>query len=404
MITGGAKLGSARLASEFVERLRTVVGASPIVPLHEPEFSGDEWALVKDCLDTGWVSSVGKYVDRFEVEIAEHCAAGHAVAVVNGTAALHAALLGLDVQQGDEVIVPALTFVATANAVAYSGAVPHFVDSAPNTLGMDPEALRTRLTRIADRCAGRTVNTETGRAIAAIVPMHAFGHPVDLDPLLSVAVEFEIPVVEDATESLGSRYKGKPCGGIGRLGVLSFNGNKIITAGGGGAIVTNDADLARRIKHLTTTAKASHRWGYFHDAVGYNYRLPNINAALGCAQLAKLESFVARKRNLSDRYFMAFAGSRELVAFREPPFAASNYWLNCIILGEDCDYDRDVLLEAANNAGLHCRPAWTLLHRLPMYSTCSRGPLPVAEAVEARLINIPSSARLAPDVAGQTSR
>jgi perosamine synthetase len=386
----------AELAADFVDRLRLVVGSRSFAPLHEPEFAGEEWTLVKDCLDTGWVSSVGKYVDRFEAEVAERCGAPYGIAVVNGTAALHAAFRALSIEPADEIIMPALTFVATANAAMYAGAVPHFVDSAMDTLGMDPVALRTHLERVADRRAGRTINAQTGRPIAAIVPMHAFGHPVDMDAILAVAAEFEIPVVEDAAESLGSLYKGRRCGGIGRVGVLSFNGNKIVTTGGGGAVVTNDPDLAHRIKHLTTTAKTPHRWAFNHDEVGYNYRLPNINAALGCAQLARLDNFVRRKRRLAARYFAAFAGCDGLTVFREPSFATSNYWLNAVLLDESETSARDVLLAAANDAGLMCRPPWILMHRLPMYEACPRATLSTAEAIEARLINIPSSATLEP--------
>ncbi|QGM47964.1 LegC family aminotransferase [Methylocystis heyeri] len=384
------------LARTFVARLLDIAGGgNAAVALHEPEFSGAEWELVKDCLDSGWVSSVGKYVDRFESEIAQRCGARHGIAVVNGTAALHVALIVSGVRPGDEVIVPALTFVATANAAVHAGAVPHFADSAADTLGLDPAALRDYLTKIADRRCGSCINAETGRRIAAIVPMHAFGHPVDMDGLLALGADFDLPVIEDAAESLGSLYKGGPCGALGRIGALSFNGNKIITTGGGGAIVTNDPDLARQVKHLTTTAKTPHRWAFNHDQVGYNYRLPNINAALGCAQLARLEDLVARKRRLAERYFVGFADCEGLAVFREPAFATSNYWLNAVMLDEDRVSERDTLLAAANDAGLMCRPAWTLLHRLPMYRSCPRAALPVAEAIEARLINIPSSAKLA---------
>jgi perosamine synthetase len=298
------------------------------------------------------------------------------------------------VQPGDEVIVPALSFVATANAVAHAGAAPHFVDSAMETLGLDPLALRKHLERVADRHCGKTVNAETGRRIAAIVPMHAFGHPVDMDSLLAAAAAFDLPVIEDGAESLGSLYRGRPCGSLGRIGALSFNGNKIITTGGGGAVVTDDPDLARHAKHLTTTAKAPHRWAFIHDEIGYNYRLPNLNAALGCAQLSKLDNLLARKRKLADRYFEGFACLNGLAMVREPDFATSNYWLNAVMLNEDRASERDSLLKAANDAGLMCRPAWTLMHRLPMFASCPRAPLPAAEAIEARLINIPSSAKL----------
>jgi perosamine synthetase len=383
-------------ADAFVDRLRALTGREDgFVALHEPIFHGKEWEFVKACLDTGWVSSAGKYVDVFEAALAECCDAAHAVAVVNGTAALHVTMILSGVQPGDEVLIPALTFVATANAVAYVGAVPHLCDSTVDTLGIDPVRLRLYLSEIADRSNGATVNRKTGRRIAALVPMHTYGHPVDMDLLLSVAADFELPLIEDAAESLGSRYKGRPCGGIGRLGALSFNGNKIITTGGGGAIVTNDPDLAKAAKHLTTTAKVPHKWAFCHDAVGYNYRLPNLNAALGCAQLEKLDEFLSAKRRLAQRYITGFDGFAGLAVVREPAFARSNYWLNAVLLNEECADMRDQLLDSANADGLQCRPAWTLMHRLAMFASAPRMNLPVAESIAARLINIPSSAILA---------
>jgi perosamine synthetase len=387
--------GEVGFVAAVIDRLRSVVGPSvDDVPLHEPEFAGDEWALVKDCLDTGWVSSVGKYVDRFEAELAASTGVDHAVAVVNGTAALHITLIALGLGPGDEVLVPTLTFAATANAVRHAGAIPHFVDSSETTLGLDPATLATHLERIADRSGGATVNRLTGRRIAAIVPVHVFGHPVDMDGLLAVAATFDLPVIEDAAEALGSLYKGRACGGLGHAGTLSFNGNKIVTTGGGGAVVTDDPDLARRIRHLSTTAKLPHRWAFFHDRVGYNYRLPNINAALGCAQLARLPRFVARKRQLAQDYIDAFAGLVGATVFHEPVSARSNYWLNTLQLDAPEASCRDRLLDAAHRAGLLCRPVWTLLHRLPIFADCPRAELDVAEFLEARLINIPSSPKL----------
>ena len=387
---------TAAFSLAFVERLRELVGSNDeFVSLHEPQFSGNEWAYVKECLDTGWVSSAGKYVEVFEAALAEHCEAAHAVAVVNGTAALHISLILAGVKPNDEVLIPALTFVATANAVAYAGAIPHFCDSAMDTLGVDPRHLRLYLAQIADRSNGATVNRKTGRRIAALVPMHTYGHPVDMDTLLAVATDFELPLVEDAAESLGSRYRGKPCGSLGHLGALSFNGNKIITTGGGGAIVTNDPDLAKAAKHLTTTAKNPHKWAFRHDAIGYNYRLPNLNAALGCAQLEELDSFLLAKRRLAERYLTGFADFSGLRVVREPEFAQSNYWLNAVLLDDDRVALRDEILDRANATGLQCRPAWTLMHRLAMFASAPRMDLSVAEGIEARLINIPSSARLA---------
>jgi perosamine synthetase len=384
------------MVEAFAERLRALVGVDGFVALHEPQFSNRDWALVKDCLDTGWVSSAGKYVEIFEAAIAERCQAAHAVAVVNGTAALHMAMHLTGVQAGNEVLVPALTFVATANAVAYVGAIPHFCDSTIDGLGIDPVRLRRYLSEIIDRSNGASVNRMTGRRIAALVAMHAYGHPADMDALRAVAKDFDLPLIEDAAEALGSRYRGRPCGGIGSVGALSFNGNKIVTTGGGGAIVTDDPDLAKTAKHLTTTAKVAHKWALCHDAVGYNYRLPNLNAALGCAQLEKLDELVAAKRRLARHYISGFADLDGLQVVREPAFARSNYWLNCVLLNEDRAGLRDHMLDHANAAGLQCRPAWTLMHRLPMFASAPRMNLSLAESIEARLICIPSSASLTP--------
>ena len=280
------------------------------VALHEPVFAGNEWDYLKDCLDSTFVSSVGAYVDRFEQMLAELTGAAHAVAVVNGTAALHVCLRLAGVEAGDEVLIPSLTFIATANAVSYCGAVPHLVDSSPVTLGLDAAALADRLGAIAVMKDGHAVNRETGRRLAAVVPMHTFGHPVDLDAIAEVAAAYGIPVVEDAAELLGSTYKGAPVGGRSHLAALSFNGNKIVTTGGGGAILTDDEDVRRHAKHLTTTAKTPHRWAFVHDEIGYNYRLPNLNAALGCAQLEQLPGFLAKKRALAMAYRDAFAPCR----------------------------------------------------------------------------------------------
>lgn len=383
------------LAAEIVARVEGAVGAAARpVPLHAPEFAGAEWAMVKDCLDTGWVSSVGAYVERFEAEVARLCGAAHGVAAVNGTAALQIALQVAGVRPGDEVLVPSLTFVATANAVCHAGAVPHFVDSAEDTLGLDPAALDTHLRQTARPGPDGPVNSETGAVIRAVVPMHVFGHPVDMDVVLTLAESWGLTVVEDAAESLGSIYRGRPCGGLGRIGALSFNGNKIITTGGGGAIVTNDPELAHRARHLTTTAKLPHRWAFDHDEVGYNYRLPNLNAALGCAQLEQFPLRLARKRRLAERYLAVFEGLEGVTIFREPAGCESNYWLNTLLLAPGQANQRDALLDSLNDAGLQCRPAWTPMHRLAMYRDCPRAPLPVTEALAARIINLPSSAVL----------
>lgn len=366
-------------------------------PLHQPRFAGKEWDYVKECLDSTFVSSVGGFVTRFERQMAEAAGTAHAVAVVNGTAALHVSLLLAGVKPGDEVLAPALTFVATANAIRYCGALPHFVDSDPVTLGVDPERLRAYLGVNAERRGGDVVNRRTRRRLGAIVPMHTFGHPVDMEPLLALAEEWGLPAIEDATESLGSRYKGRPTGCWSRLAAFSFNGNKIVTTGGGGAITTDDEALAQAAKHLTTTAKLAHPWAFVHDRVGFNYRMPNLNAALGCAQLEQLPAFLAAKRALAERYRRALAEVPGVAFVGEPPYARSNYWLNALLLDEEHSGARERLLERCNEEGLACRPAWTLMHHLPMYRDCPRMELPVAESIARRLINLPSGAGLVPE-------
>ncbi|OZC03434.1 LegC family aminotransferase [Rubricoccus marinus] len=386
------------LAGDVLETLQGVLGSpEAFVPLHEPRFAGNEWEYVKECIDTGWVSSAGKYVDRFEQMLAEVTGARRAVAVVNGTAALHVALRLVGVERGDEVLIPALTFVATANAVAYCGATPHFADSEEATLGMDPDALEDYLAGIAEVRDGACVNRQTGRVIRAAVPMHTFGHPVRLGPLAEVCERYGIALVEDAAESLGSMYRGVHTGRIGRVGTLSFNGNKTITTGGGGALITDDEALADLAKHLTTTAKQPHRWAYHHDHVGYNYRLPNINAALGCAQVEQLDGFLASKRELASRYSEAFAGVKDVQFVEEPPESTSNYWLGALLLARGREDERDAVLAATNDAGIMTRPVWSLMSSLPMYAGSPSMDLSVARGIVRRLINIPSSAFLVSD-------
>lgn len=385
--------------NEIIAAIHAAIGfPDNFIALHEPQFDGNEWVYVKECLDTRWVSSAGKFVDKFEDELAAYIGVRRVIAVVNGTAALHICLKLVGVGPGDEVIIPALTFVATTNAVAYCGAIPHFAECEERTLGLDPTALGCYLEQITDIDEARgCVNRITGRRIRAVVPMHAFGHPVDLDPLAEVCSRFRVELVEDAAESLGSFYKGEHTGNRGRLSALSFNGNKVVTTGGGGAILTNDEELGRLAKHLTTTAKTPHRWEFNHDMIGYNYRLPNLNAALGCAQLEQLPAFVARKRALAERYRAALAGVQGVRLFTEPDFARSNYWLNVLLLDESFAAERDTLLAATNDSGIMTRPAWTPMHRLPMFATAPRMELPVTESLAARLINIPSSAFLGED-------
>lgn len=380
----------------IIKAIKTVIPQSRKRPisLHEPCFNGNEWAYVKDCIDSTWVSYVGKYVDRFEDVIAEFTSVKKAVAVVNGTAALQIALKLAGVALGDEVLIPALTFVATANAVVHCGAIPHFVDSEEKTLGIDPHKLRDYLHSISHVGSDGCANKHTGRKIKATIPMHTFGHPVDLDPLMEVCKEYKIEMVEDAAESLGSYYKGKHTGNWGKLSILSFNGNKTITTGGGGAIITNDEALAKMAKHLTSTAKIPHRWEYCHDYVGYNYRLPNINAALGCAQMEQLPKFLEQKRRLAESYQKAFQKIEGVSFFTEPLHSKSNYWLNVLLLDKANLEQRNELLEKTNGIGIMTRPAWTLLNKLDMFRDCLCMDLSCAEDLEARLINIPSSAFL----------
>lgn len=381
-------------ASQVVEAIQSVGGTAPLT-LHEPAFLGNEWVYVKECLDTGWVSSAGKFVDRFEQQLADYAGVKRAVAVVNGTAALHVCLKLVGVEQGDEVLVPTLTFIATANAVSYCGAIPHFVDSEEVTLGLDPKKLGSYLEEISEVRQEGCFNKKTGRRIKAVVPMHTFGHPVDLDPLADVCRRYQLELVEDAAESLGSHYKGRHTGNWGKVSALSFNGNKVITTGGGGAILTNDEVLGKLAKHLTTTARVAHKWSFIHDQVGFNYRLPNINAALGCAQLEQLPGFIDNKRELAENYRKAFAGIDGIRFFTEPGFAQSNYWLNALLLDKSFAGQRDSLLDATNSRGIMTRPVWTLMHELEMHLSSPRMEnLDTAMDLERRLINIPSSAAL----------
>ena len=386
---------TSNLPQVIVDAIKSVVGDGPLA-LHEPRFRGNELIYLKECLDSTFVSSVGKFVDRFEDDLAAFTGAKRAVAVVNGTAALHVSLLLAGVEAGDEVLLPALTFIATANAVAYCQATPHFVDSEERSLGMDAHALRDYLTSRTEMRGGHCINRSTGRVIRAMVPMHAFGHPVDIEALLAVAHDFHLQLIEDAAESLGSTVRGQHTGTFGLMGTLSFNGNKTITTGGGGAILTNDIELGKRAKHLTTTAKVPHRWNFVHDEVGYNYRLPNLNAALGCAQLEQLPGFLADKRHLFERYQLAFADVKGVRLVAEPAGCRSNYWLQTLLLDESLADQRDAVLIATNDAGLMTRPVWALMNRLSMYCNAPKAPLPIAESLARRLINIPSSSGLIP--------
>lgn len=381
---------SANIADQVLSTIRSVVGEG-MVALHEPSFDGNEHRYLSECLDSTFVSSVGKFVDRFENDLVDFTGAEYAVAVVNGTAALHIALKLAGVEAGDEVLVPALTFVATANAVTYCNAIPHFVDSEISTLGVDASKLRDYLATHTEQRSGSCINRQSGNVIRALVPMHVFGHPVDIDGLLAVARDFNIVLVEDAAESLGSYYYGRHTGTFGLMGTLSFNGNKTITTGGGGAILTNNSSLARYAKHLTTTAKMPHSWEFRHDEIGYNYRMPNLNAALGCAQLEQLPAKLKNKRALFERYKIAFESLRGVNIMSEPNCCQSNYWLQTLLLEPEAQSYRDAILSVTNAGGVMTRPAWILMDELTPFKKCPRMDLTLAKSLERRLINIPSS-------------
>ena len=383
-------MDSTAFVSQIIKAIREVVGPGPVA-LHEPSFDGNEWIYLKECLDSNYVSSVGKFVDQFELSLANYTGAKYAISVVNGTAALQIALKLAGVNSGEEVLLPALTFIATANAISYLGAIPHFVDSEESTLGIDVVKLREYLSANTEVQSGLCINKSTKRVIRALVPMHTFGHPSDLEQLLSIARDFNLVLVEDAAESLGSFYKGQHTGTFGLLGTLSFNGNKTITTGGGGAILTNDEALARRAKHLTTTAKIAHRWEIDHDEIGYNYRMPNINAALGCAQMEKLPEKISSKRELFKRYKEEFNLISGASIFEEPKNCQSNYWLQTLLLEEDNVDLRDSVLEASNKEGIMTRPAWKLMSNLAPYRNSPAMSLKGANSLYRRVINLPSS-------------
>lgn len=384
------------LPHRIVAALTEVLGEGPVA-LHEPYFNGKEKLFLSDCVDSTFVSSIGPYVKTFESDLVEFTGSPHVVATVNGTSALHIALLLAGVKPGDEVLVPALSFVATANAVRYCGAIPHFLDSEEETLGLDPSAMLRWLQETCNLVDGVCINNRTGRCVSAVVPMHTFGHPCNIAGIIDVASEYGFTVVEDAAESLGSWVKDQHTGTFGLLGVLSFNGNKIVTTGGGGAILTNDANLAHKARHLTTTAKVPHGWEYIHDEVGFNYRMPNINAALGCAQMEEIESFISSKRRLYERYREALvqAELEGIKIFGEPAGTRSNYWLQTLILDEDLSVHRKEIIETLNNLGFMARPAWNLLPTLKPFLECPQAPLTVANSLVQRIVNIPSSAGIA---------
>jgi aminotransferase in exopolysaccharide biosynthesis len=364
------------------------------IPLHAPVFAGNEKKYIEECIDTTFVSSVGKFVDTFEEKIAEYTGATKAVACVNGTNALHIALKMVGVEPDTEVITQPLTFIATANAISYCMAKPVFLDVDMDTMGLSPAALRNWLTDSSIKLTNKstnqqeTFNKKTGKRISACVPMHTFGHPARIDEIVAICDEFNIPVVEDAAESLGSFYKGQHTGTFGKIGVLSFNGNKILTTGGGGMLLFQDEELARKAKHLTTQAKVPHAWEFVHDEIGYNYRMPNINAALGLAQLEQLPGFLESKRETAHAY-RDFFTSKPIKFIDEPSNSSSNFWINCILL-QNLD-ERDKFLNETNSNDVMTRPAWELMNKLPLFKVAERANLQNAENIARRLVNIPSS-------------
>lgn len=365
--------------------------------IHSPLLDDKAKEYIGECIDSTWVSSSGRYVNKFERSLEDFTGIKHAIAVVNGTAALHICLRLADVKPGNEVLVPSLTFVASANAIAYCGGIPHFIDNSEKTLGIDVDKLAIYLQEISIVTKTGCINKFTGAKIKAIVVVHTFGHPVDLDPLLELTKKFKLELVEDSAQSLGSLYKGVHTGNFGKISALSFNGNKIITCGGGGAIMTNDDDIAKRAKHITTTAKLSHDWMYYHDMLGFNYRMPNINAALGLSQLEKLDVILMKKRKLAKLYIKTFSDITGISIFKENSFSKSNYWLNALILDNTHALERDEILEITNKNYFQTRPVWHLLHKLPHFRTSPKMNLDVAENLEKRIINLPSSPELVSD-------
>ncbi len=377
--------------SEIINHIKSLHPKTDFVPLHAPIFRGNEKEYLIDTINTTFVSSVGAYVDRFEVMMTEITKTQKAIAVVNGTSGIQVALQLVGVKNNDEVLTQALTFVATANAIAYNNAHPVFIDVDLDTMGLSPKALQTFLEQYGELRENGCFNKKTGRKIAACLPMHTFGFPVHLNEIITVCNQWKIPVIEDAAESLGSEYHNKPTGSFGDVAVFSFNGNKIVTAGGGGAIVTNNVALGDKAKHLTTTAKTTHPYEYFHDEIGFNYRMPNLNAALACAQLEQLNDFLYDKRNLAQQY-VAFFENKGIKFRTETPNTKANYWLMCVEL--ENKKEREFFLKQTNDAKVMTRPIWQLMFRLPMYQDCQKDEQVNAIFLEDRIVNIPSRVRV----------
>ncbi|MDO6471591.1 LegC family aminotransferase [Maribacter sp. 1_MG-2023] len=378
------------MIQETIDFIRSYYQSEDFIPLHEPYFAGNEKKYLNECIDTTFVSSVGKFVDKFEKDIATFTGSKFAIATVNGTSALHIALQLAGVERDDEVLTQSLTFIATCNAISYIGAHPIFIDVDKNTMGLSPEKLKHFLSEETIMKNDVCINKKTKRKIKAVVPMHTFGMPINIDDLKAICDPYNIKIIEDAAESLGSYDNLVHTGTKGLLGTLSFNGNKTITTGGGGMILTDDESLARKAKHITTTAKIPHRWDFNHDQIGYNYRMPNVNAALGCAQLEKLPEILQNKRDLAQKY-IGFFMNKSARFVTEPDNTSANYWLNSIIL--ENPNDRDEFLSATNDAGVMTRPIWKLMSSLPMFEKAQKGNLDNSVWLEQRVINIPSSVK-----------
>lgn len=376
------------MINPFIEFVRSIYSTKNSIPLHEPIFRGREKEYINDAIDSTYVSSVGQYVDRFEKEFAQYVGSKYAIATVNGTSALHVALKLVGVSVGHEVITQPLTFAATCNAIKYCGATPLLLDIDAKTLGLSAVALSDFLSTYAKVVDGVCINDLTDRPITACIPMHTFGHPLEVDKIVSLCKQWKIPVVEDAAEALGSYFKGQHVGTFGKAGVFSFNGNKIITSGGGGMLVTDDESIAAMGKHLTTTAKIAHPWEYHHDRIGYNYRMPNLNAALGLAQLEMLPRFLDSKRRLAHAYMNYFQDVSSVMFHTEPPGSISNYWLNSLIF--DQQSMRDEFLKITNESGIMTRPVWRPMHYSSFYES-ETSDLPVTDSVYARIVNLPST-------------
>ncbi len=378
--------------NDFVQFVKKVYGNESFIPLHAPIFKGNEKKYLEHCIDTTYVSSTGEYVNEFEKKLAQYTGAKFAVVTSNGTSALHMALLVSGVQKNELVLTQSLSFIATTNAITYTGAQPVFIDVDKDTMGMSPEALEKFLVKNTIITNGVCTHVKTGKLISACVPMHTFGFPCRIDALSEICSKYNIPLIEDAAESLGSYYRGKHTGLFGKCGVMSFNGNKIITSGGGGAIITNHEALAKHAKHLTTQAKVSHPWAFIHDEIGYNYRMPNVNAALALAQLEKLNEHLTSKNEVAMMYKNYFESNKEMQWVEPIENAMPNYWLNTLLLKDA--RERDSFLKFTNENGVMTRPAWTLIHRLPMFSECLTDDLKNSSWLEDRIVNIPSSARM----------